>query len=278
MFRLPRIVFRSFGNSPVSVGHLSYSAITPSVCVEQIKNCLSQLKTEMSMALIAKGYFTTILDTKTLKAGAIHSMRSQAIALRNEGRFEPSWSESINAVTGLTSRFDKEGVFACEPDGADFETAPDLLLYMTAVITHLPPILNDFNKELQLSNQSFNAKLAVTLPGGSTYPLHIDNIQGLQANDIRKLTVILYLNPMYETKDGGELRLYLANETVVTLSPIGGRLVMFWSDEIPHEVLPTAPDADKYNESLDRYALTIWLPTDNLRNIHNKPLHSNQTR
>ena len=272
MFRLPRIASRSFVTNPVPAGLFCYSTATPSVCVEKIKNFLFQLETEISRELTAKGYFTTIFDTNILQVGTIHSMRSQAIALRNEGRFQPSWSESIDSVTGLTTRFDKEGVFACEPDGADYETAPDLLLYMTAVITHLPPILNDTNEELQLSNQSFNAKLAVTLPGGSTYPLHVDNIQGLQGNDVRKLTVILYLNPSYEEKDGGQLRLYLANEAIVDLFPIGGRLVMFWSDEIPHEVLPTAPDAHKYNESLDRYALTIWLPTDNPRNIHNKPL------
>jgi hypothetical protein len=233
-------------------------------------------------------------------------MRLQAMKLRQEGRFEPSWSESIDETTGIATRFDKEGVFACEPDGADYDTAPDLLHYMTAMIQFLPPLLNEsFNNNdnntinnignsindasssssqqsqslLELSNKAFNAKLAVTLPGGSTYPLHVDNAQGLVANDVRKLTVILYLNPAYKSTDGGELRLHLSNEQVLDLQPQGGRLVLFWSDEIPHEVLPTgtstsaAPlehehEDEDDDESLDRYALTIWLPTDNHQNIH----------
>lgn len=193
-------------------------------------------------------------------------MRQQSINLRNEGRFEQSWSEKIDAATGQATRFDKEGVFACEPDGRDYDTAPDLITYMSTLLQTLPPFLNgeELTSELALSVASFNAKLAVTLPGGSVYPLHIDNPQGLLVDDTRKLTCILYLNP--EHQDGGELRILLGGEEglqTIDIPPSGGRLLLFWSDEIPHEVLPTAPDAH------DRYALTIWIPTENIRNIHN---------
>jgi hypothetical protein len=275
MVKLRLVVSRS-SRPFIRVLRCTYTAHTcdtgsgSSVCVDTIRNGLCQLQPEMSIALKTNGYFTAMVGDKLIPNDTIRSMRSQAIALRNEGRFEPSWSESIDSVTGMATRFYKEGVFACEPDGADYETAPDLLLYMTAIISHLPPILNDENEELDLSNQAFNAKLAVTSPGGSVYPLHVDNIRGLKVQDVRKLTVILYLNPSYEEKDGGALRLHLANEKVVDVPPVGGHLVMFWSDEIPHEVLPTAPDANENDESLDRYALTIWLPTNNVRNIHSE--------
>ena len=46
-------------------------------------------------------------------------------------------------------------------------------------------------------------------------------------------------------------------------------MVLFWSDEIPHEVMPTAPNADKLDEMRDRYALTVWIPTDFYHTIHN---------
>ncbi len=188
-------------------------------------------------------------------------------------------------VNGQSVRFDKEGVFACEPDGRDYETAPDMLLYMSTLITTLPVVLNQACNHhrragsnssssftvippLNLSNQAFNAKLAVTSPGGSTYPLHIDNtlgVTGLPNDDIRKLTCILYLNPDYVLGDGGELRLYLLDKRCLDLTPIGGRMVLFWSDEIPHEVLACKPDST--DPHFDRYALTIWIPDLDPNNI-----------
>jgi len=207
-------------------------------------------------------------------------MRQQSINLRNIGRFEQSWSEKIDS-SGRVTRFDKEGVFACEPDGGDYDTAPDLIMYLSVMLQTLPNLLNSEDAEYGLSASSFNAKLAVTSPGGSVYPLHIDNPQGVSSGDTRKLTCILYMNPDYRDGDGGELRIWTTNDQeadgaengeeggVVDITPDGGRMVVFWSDEIPHEVLPTAPDAARSDEERDRYALTVWIPTDHYHTIHN---------
>ena len=213
---------------------------------------------------------------------AITTLRSQAISLRQEGRYVPSFSEKL--VGDTIQRFDKEGVYACEPDGQDYYTAPDLISYIATLLQTLPQGLNEEEetKDYELSNAAFNAKLAVTT-SGSRYPCHIDNPVG-NGMDVRKLTAILYLNPDWKDVDGGEIRLFVKDgEEVkkVDLSPVGGRLLLFWSDEIPHEVLPTASceqsnahdeataDApvDVYLES-DRYALTVWIPTDNRGVLH----------
>lgn len=250
-----------------------------------------------------EGYWTTTrTENSVLPMNIIDLIRKQAVELRRQGRFEQSWSERV--VDGIsTERFDKDGVFACEPDGRDYEIAPDMIVYMSVLLQTLPLALNrafgtaapEEQPNPDLSNSSFNAKLAVTLPGGSTYPLHVDNPQGLAANDIRKLTCILYLNPNYDAArgDGGELRLMVGNpedgegiETTPTvrhidLTPEGGRMVLFWSDEIPHEVLPTAPgffqgvettvdEGEIGHNPLDRYALTVWIPTENISTIHNE--------
>lgn len=228
-------------------------------------------------------------DTEILPMECIRAIRQQSLALRREGRFEQSWSEKV-LQNGETIRFDKEGVFACEPDGGDYETAPDMLLYMSTLLNTLPVVLNQcYNDEsiqeshesterripLNLSNQAFNAKLAVTCAGGSSYPLHIDNTLGVSAanpqqqSDTRKLTAILYLNPEYNARqDGGELRLYLLNQQCVSLSPMGGRLLLFWSDCMPHEVLPYKPQSSQNND--DRYALTVWIPDSDGRNIQDE--------
>jgi hypothetical protein len=249
----------------------------------------------MASSLESRGFWTNYDDddddddastgSSVLQMEEIRAMREQSIALRSEGRFEQSWSERIDEATGVATRFDKEGVFACEPDGQDYYTAPDLLTYMSTVISSLPPLLNDAmnttsnssgrqqgkHSLLNLSNQSFNAKLAVTSPGGSTYPLHVDNTLGISGSlqdDSRKLTCIVYLNPEYQPGDGGELRLLLLDGGCLDLDPRGGRMVVFWSDEIPHEVLPCKPDSKE--AQFDRYALTIWLPDSDPRNIQAK--------
>jgi Rps23 Pro-64 3,4-dihydroxylase Tpa1-like proline 4-hydroxylase len=115
---------------------------------------------------------------------------------------------------------------------------------------------------------SFNTKLVVTNPSGSIYPLHIVNPQGLTVGHKRKFTCILYLNPEYKDGDGGELRICQNRDTYEDVTPDGGRMVLFWRDEIPHEFLPTAPNS-KENEEKDRCALTLWIPIDNYQAVHN---------
>jgi len=245
----------------------SLDPLEPILDVDALHRCLLNITPTMSDALTREGYYTT---THLLETSIIQRLRDQSIALRENGRFEQSWSERI--INGIADRFLKEGVFACEPDGQDYYSAPDLIVYMSVLLQTLPEALSESSlptADIQLSNAAFNAKLAVTSPGGSVYPMHIDNPEGLAAGDTRKLTCILYLNPSYQSCDGGELQLVAEKDKYINLTPEGGRLVVFWSDAIPHQVLPTAPNADSMDKSLDRYALTVWIPTDNVGSIHN---------
>ena len=255
----------------------------PSIDVHAFQAKLTTLAPTISKSLLTNGYYVTPEPYTILPRHSIQLMRDQSIKLRNiDNRFEQSWSEKIDAAGNVT-RFDKEGVFACEPDGGDYDTAPDLIMYLSVMLQTLPDLLNSEEPEYGLSASSFNAKLAVTSPGGSVYPLHIDNPQGLSAGDTRRLTCILYMNPDYEDGDGGELRIFGSKSTttatneeekkregVVDITPDGGRMVLFFSDEIPHEVLPTAPNAARSDEVKDRYALTVWIPTDHYHTIHNQ--------
>ena len=247
---------------------LQSSSPRPILDLESLQRSLRRLAPIIAESLQANGYWTS--SEPVLEPAAITAMRQHSIALRESGRFAQSWSERVDA-NGVKTRFDKEGVFACEPDGHDYQPAPDILLYLATVISNLPPLLNEHvtDRPLQLSNQSFNAKLAVTSPGGSTYPLHVDNtlgVTGAPTDDTRKLTCILYLNPDYRPGDGGELRLLLLNNTCVDIAPSTG-LVIFWSDGIPHEVLACNPHASPKDRHFDRYALTVWLPDSDPRNI-----------
>ena len=270
-----------FGNNTTTSTGNSITA-TPLNAEEFQAKLLSHIPS-MAQTLLSDGYYTT---TDLLPMSTIATLRNQSTSLRFEhNRFEASYSETIDESTGrVKEQFDKEGVYACEPDGGDYYEATDLITYMSLLLQTLPASLKTEWGTIQtidppaLSSESFNAKLAVTEHGGAKYPLHVDNPQGIAAGDTRKLTCILYLNPGHEEADGGEIRLFLpatagAEESWQTLdlSPIGGRLLVFWSDEIPHEVLPTSslesPTCEKHEK--DRYALTIWIPTSDATCLHN---------
>lgn len=56
----------------------------------------------------------------------------------------------------------------------------------------------------------------------------------------RRITATVYLNPDWETTDGGQLRLYPpASDDPVDIAPLAGRLVAFLGDEVEHAVRPT---------------------------------------
>lgn len=83
-------------------------------------------------------------------------------------------------------------------------------------------------------------------PVGTFYKRHLDKFR----NDSgRKLSFICYLNEGWQADNGGELVLYLPDKEE-TIIPLGGRLVVFESDKIEHEVLPA---------NRERRSLTGWL-------------------
>lgn len=81
---------------------------------------------------------------------------------------------------------------------------------------------------------------------GAFYKRHIDRFSN---DNARKFSVITYLNPNWIESDGGELVLYLKEETI-TIEPVWGRTVIFPSHFIEHEVLPS---------TRTRLSLTGWL-------------------
>ncbi|KAL7478431.1 hypothetical protein ACHAW6_004205 [Cyclotella cf. meneghiniana] len=252
---------------------------TPTISADQLESTLLRLAPSISLHLSQYGYYTA---TDVLPPSSVAILRAQAVSLRNQGRYEPSYSEKLEG--GTLRRFHKHGVYACEPDGRDYGTAPDLITYIATLLRTLPNALNrqSHTKRVELSPHSFNAKLAVTTAGGSRYPCHIDNPIGNHVADVRKLTCILYLNPEWVPKHGGDIRLFLKKQETsndeecsevikVDLSPAGGRLLLFWSDEIPHEVLPTAAnESESARSDCDRYALTVWIPTENRGVLHDE--------
>ena len=95
-------------------------------------------------------------------------------------------------------------------------------------------------------------------PSGGFYRRHRDAIPG-SASMLRKYSLLMYLNRDWSDKDGGKLRLhmdsggdelpYAEQPSFIDVAPKGGTLVLFHSDEVPHEVLDT---------EAERFAIVGW--------------------
>lgn len=106
------------------------------------------------------------------------------------------------------------------------------------------------NQRCFLGLKSFEGHFA-KYPVGSFYKRHLDQFHAVPH---RVVTVILYLNESWTAEDEGALRMYFPqdddSELTEDVLPVGGRLVVFLSGEIPHEVLPTKKE---------RISITGWL-------------------
>jgi hypothetical protein len=82
--------------------------------------------------------------------------------------------------------------------------------------------------------------------------------------DGRRLTVLCYLNEDWDGKNGGHLKVYdrdgngdgdgdRGGGRGTSVTPAGGTLAMFYSDEIPHEVL---------SSHATRHSFTVWYYDD----------------
>lgn len=85
-------------------------------------------------------------------------------------------------------------------------------------------------------------------PKGAFYKRHID---AFQSGINRRLSTVLYLNPNWGPNDGGELVLYApdSEQVLARVLPHMGTMVLFLSEEFPHEVLAA---------NRARYSLTGW--------------------
>lgn len=103
------------------------------------------------------------------------------------------------------------------------------------------------NRRLFLGLFSFESHFALYHPG-DFYKKHLDAFRG-ESN--RVLTLVTYLNMGWEPDQGGELVLYHPQDEteICKVVPTFGTLILFLSEEYPHEVLAA---------NRDRYSVAGW--------------------
>lgn len=97
-------------------------------------------------------------------------------------------------------------------------------------------LMQDLNRSLYLGLRSFESHFAI-YPEKHFYKRHLDAFKGASN---RKVSIVAYLNHQWDTSDGGELVLYNNCDDVcgLKIQPTFATLVVFLSEEFPHEVLP----------------------------------------
>jgi len=93
------------------------------------------------------------------------------------------------------------------------------------------------NRSLFLGLFEFEAHYA-HYPPGARYRRHYDSFRGA-AN--RLVSSVTYLTENWQPGDGGELVIYAGESDRIeaTVEPRAGTFVLFLSEEVPHEVLPS---------------------------------------
>ena len=123
---------------------------------------------------------------------------------------------------------------------------PPLLAYLEK----LKVLISFANQSLFLSLKDVEAHQTI-YPIGSFYKRHLDQFK---KDDHRKLSIITYLNKNWNEAEGGQLRMYIDNQSK-DVFPLAGRMVCFRSDLLEHEVLPA---------TRERLSLTGWLLDSNI--------------
>lgn len=103
------------------------------------------------------------------------------------------------------------------------------------------------NRRLFMGLFDYESHYAHYAPG-AFYKKHLDAFKGQSS---RVLTTVLYLNPEWDTEDGGQLLIYApeSDHVIETVCPNFGTFVIFLSEQFPHEVVKS---------SRDRYSIAGW--------------------
>jgi SM-20-related protein len=194
---------------------------------------LLSLRDEEIQSLGERGWFTRVSFLGEAEARVIHA---EAKARVEAGQLRPAGiRRGADHTLDRATRGDFITWVTSEEEGSGIRRLRDAYAALGETLS----------AEAYLGLGRFDLQLAWYPGDGALYARHVDAFPG-QSN--RRVTAIYYLNPDWVPAHGGLLRLYPEGGPV-EVEPTLDRLVVFLSERIEHEVLPShAP----------RLALTAW--------------------
>ncbi|UBX50158.1 2OG-Fe(II) oxygenase [Providencia alcalifaciens] len=113
---------------------------------------------------------------------------------------------------------------------------PEMGASVVHYLDKMETLRQELNCQLFLGLRDFETHFC-RYPNGGFYKKHVDNFRG---QGRRRVTTVLYMNESWQQGDGGEIVMYdMQDNELFTLEPLAGRMVVFMSEDFPHEVLPT---------------------------------------
>lgn len=179
----------------------------------------------------------------------IESLRERQVAVMDNWVPEPILAGLRADILGQQKRrtFRPAGVGHGEEFTVDPLVRSDRLLWMDPqagswaqdmLFAAMDRLRIRLNRAFFLGLRHFEGHLTIYPPGAS-YQRHVDQFRG---HAHRLVSCVLYLNRHWSPGRGGELRMFGAtpdDPAVTDVAPLWGRMVVFFSDAIPHEVLVT---------------------------------------
>ncbi len=187
-------------------------------------------------ALYDKGFY--IIDN-FLNSQDYQSLGLQAQKFYQQGYFKSAKiGRQLTAMNNLLIR--KDEIYWLD------EKTPDKSL--NSYFNKVNAIAEKINQHFFLSLVDFEAHFSIYQPG-AFYKLHIDQFRNQEA---RQISCVYYLNQDWQETMGGELKIYTAeNKLLTTVLPQGNRFICFKSS-LPHEVCTTHEP---------RFSIAGWMKT-----------------
>jgi SM-20-related protein len=172
-------------------------------------------------------------------------VHTAVVALADAGRLRPA-----GLGRGASHRVDQ----AYRRDAIAWVTADDVPAGLGPLWETFAALRHALNRDAYLGLDRMEVQVARYPGGGAAYGRHRDTFSdpaGGRAN--RRVTAIYYPNPAWAPDDGGALRIH-GEGAPVDVAPLLDRLLVFLSERVEHEVLPTRAE---------RWAVTAWLRARN---------------
>ena len=239
-------------------------ATSTSTSTSTSASTLPQISSANLQTLSTKGY---VIIPNFLSQSLVDELRQDILTLRSKSAFKQAkiGQDSTNnlntniriAETCFLGRNRNELTSITEVGGTNSVRDRGSGIY--DILDKLCDSLDSIDPLTRL-DKSLSELLYAYYPEGGYYRRHRDAIPN-SASILRKYSLLLYLNSEDWTPetDAGQLRLYLdgggdecppgVEPTYIDVDALGGTLVLFKSEAIPHEVL---------NTNSERFALVGW--------------------
>lgn len=164
--------------------------------------------------------------------------RARAFTLQQEGALKPAGvGRAENREIALQVRSDTIAWLEAESENVEDRSA----------LGFIEALRRALNERLYLGVDHAECHFALYPPSGH-YSKHLDRHRN---TDARVISFVLYLNESWHAKWGGQLKIFDNKDNLLrVVEPCGGTLVLFRSEQFPHEVVASAQN---------RVSLTGWL-------------------